>query len=399
MIHGFYYRFYKQTHSKTLSIILAYMARFVFFVRYLIKSIRTEKQIIEMEDAEAIDIIRSASPDPEGRPEYVRESLQPGLDLSVIIPVYNHIQDISACIDSVLEQRTNYSYEVILVDDGSTDGAQELIEQYRSFKSVRIYHQENGGIASARNTGIRHARGKYIMFVDCDDTVQPDIVEELMNSARQNGSDIVMGGHNLVKKSGGTITSVLPNIDPEWNLLGYKNGDEIMNYAGLPWGKVYRRELFEHIRFFPGYWYEDTIIHGLVFLCCKSFSYVPSAVYNYTWNENNFSHIQASNKQLNPKTADRYWLIASIAHHYEEMALPLDAKFYTMILEHVSAYYYKTISNMPEQFVTAMFVAGRALLLKYRPSGGVKLPYMLHLTEKAMIEKDIAHWKLCSMNQ
>ena len=399
MICDFYYRFYKLTRSKGLSILLSYAARFIFFLRYLAQKAFTAKKIVSMDEGTAINIIRSVSPDPEGKPDYSCEPLMPGLDLSVIIPIYNHSDVISGCIESVLDQQTRYAFELLLIDDGSTDGAQDLIETYRERPNVRIFHQPNGGIAAARNAGLCHARGRYFMFVDCDDTVRPDIIETLISTACQKDSDIVMGAHNLVKKTNGAVTNVIPNIESERNLLGYKNGDEIMNYAGLPWAKVYKRELFKDIRFFPGYWYEDTIIHGLVFLRCGSFAYVPHVVYDYVWNEENFSHIQHNIKQGKPKTADRYWLIAAIANRCEELGLPLDERFYTMLLKHVSAYYYSTISAMPEEFIEAMFIAARALLLKYKPSEKVKLPYMLRQTEKAMISGDIALWKLCSVNQ
>ncbi len=352
-----------------------------------------------MDEQTAIDTIRSVSPDANISPEYLYENLNPTLDLSIIVPVYNHVDEIHLCIDSIINQQTRFSYEIILIDDGSTDGAQYLIDKYTIYPNVKVYHQSNKGIAAARNEGIVHSRGKYLMFVDCDDIVKPYLVEKLMEIADTNDSDIVMGAHNLVKMKEGSIVDIIPQIEPEINLLGYKNGDVIMNYAGLPWAKVYKRELFDDVRFFPGYWYEDTIIHSLVFLKCKKFSYVTSLVYDYIWNERNFSHTQDNKNHGKPKTADRYWLLSAITKHYEEIGLPLDAKFYTMILKHISAYYYKTISAMPDDFITAMFVAGRALLLKYRPAEKVKLPYMLRQTEKAIISRDISHWKLCSLNQ
>ena len=399
MIQGFYCRFYRLTRYEKLSILLSYLARFLYFLWYLIKSVFTAKEIVTMEEYEAIERIRSVSPNPAGEPDYSSESLQPGLDLSVIVPVYNHADLIHACIDSILDQKTRYSYELILIDDGSTDGAQDIADAYLERPNVCVFHQSNAGIAAARNAGIARAHGRYLMFVDCDDTVRPGIIEKLLGTAYLEDSDIVMGAYNLVKMSCGTVMDILPNIDPECNLLGYKNGDEIMNHAGLPWGKVYKREMFNDIRFFPGYWYEDTIIHGLVFLRCKRFRYISDIIYDYRWDDNNFSHTQDNKKQGKPKTADRYWLIAAIAQHYEELGLPLDAKFYTMLLKHVSAYYYSTIATMPEDFVEAMFIAGRALLLKFRPPERVRLPYMLRQTEKAMIAGDIAHWKLCSLNQ
>ena len=398
MITGLYYRFYHFFHNKTISVVLAYVSRFLLFLRFLLKTARLKKDTVTMSEEEAIGIIQRASPDPDSCPDYSRIECDPEIELSIIVPVYNHADVVGACIDSLVSQRTARNYELILVDDGSTDGVETLIEDYLRYDHVRIIHQSNGGIAAARNTGIAQARGRYLMFVDCDDAVKPDLLEKLMSAAEAGNCDIAMCGHNLIKKSNGMITSVLPNIEPGINLLGYDHSAEILNYAGLPWAKVYKRELFEKVRFFPGYWYEDTIVQTLLFPQCSSFHYIPEALYDYFWYEDNFSHIQAG-RQARPKAVDRYWLLLAILKRYDEMALPKDARFYTMLLTHVSAYYYPTIATLPEEVVQAMFVAARALLLKRKPEKTVKLPYMLRLTEKAMIDNNIALWKLCSVNQ
>lgn len=398
MIEGLYFRFFQITHMKALSIILSYLARFLFFLRFLLKRLMLKKEEVLIDSADAVSILDKTSPDPNTRPDYNMAEADPGLDLSVIVPVYNHVDIIGKCIDSLLNQKTHFRYELILVDDGSTDGASDYIEQYRSRKQVVLIHQSNGGIAAARNTGISHARGRYLMFADCDDAVKETLVESLIQAAITEDCDIVMCGHNLVKKRNGAVTSTLPNVHPGVNLLGYRNGDEIMNYAGLPWAKVYKRELFEKVRFFPGYWYEDTIVHGLLFPLCRKFRYVPEALYDYNWYEGNFSHVQAS-RQPKPKAVDRYWLLKAITEQYDTIGLPHDAMFYTMLLKHVSAYYYPTVSGLPDEVVQAMFYAGRELLLRYKPQEDVKLPHMLRLTEKAIMENNIALWKLCSTNQ
>lgn len=398
MIEELYYRFFQMTHVKSLSVLLAYLARCVFFLRFLLKRLRLRKEENLIDPDDALTILEKTSPDPAAVPEYAMAVADPNLDLSIIVPVYNHIDILGACIDSLLNQKTSFCYELILVDDGSTDGASDFIEQYRSREQVVLIHQPNGGIAAARNTGISRARGRYLMFADCDDSVKDTLVEALMQAAASENSDIAMCGHNLVKKRNGIVTSTLPNVHPGVNMLGYKNGDEIMNYAGLPWAKVYKRELFEKVRFFPGYWYEDTIVHCLLFTQCKKFRYVPEALYDYNWYEGNFSHVQSAH-QAKPKSVDRYWLLKAITENYDRIGLPHDAVFYTVLLKHVSAYCYPTVSTLPEETVQAMFFAGRELLLRYQPQEDVKLPYMLRLTEKAIVENNIALWKLCSTNQ
>lgn len=397
MIYGIYFRFYKWMHLRILSVLLSYIARFLFILKFLFARITIKHERVALDLESALDILRRTSPEPVSCPDYSMEDMKADIDLSIIVPVYNHIDVIERCIDSLLRQKTLFQYELILVDDGSTDGAQLVIEKYAAYENVIIIHQENGGIGAARNTGLCRAHGRYIMFVDCDDYVHDEIVEKLMQMAVHNDADIVMCAHNLVKVKDGVVISVLPNIYPQLNLLGYRNGDVIMNYAGLPWGKVYKRELFEKVRYFPGYWYEDNIIHSLVFTQCRSFFYVPEVLYEYQWHESNFSHIQGGKKQN--KGIDSYWLLKAIVERYEELGFKQDPAFYTMLLRHVSAYYYSTVSTLENDVIQAMFIAGRELLLKYKPAQKVRLPYMLRVTEKAMIEKDIALWKLCSVNQ
>ena len=316
--------------------------------------------------------------------------------LSFIVPIYNVAPYLRKCVDSLLMQDYE-DYEIILVDDGSTDGTGKLIDQYKSYSQVIVIHQKNQGIGAARNTGIRHAHGRYIMFIDCDDTVRSDIVDNLMSCALETDSDIVMCAHELIKVRNGEIYQVLPNVYPSANLMGFRNNDEIMNYAGLPWAKVYRRELFEQVRFFPGYWNEDTIVHMLLYTQCKKFTYLPLIEYEYRWYEKNFSKVQGNSK--NNRAAEYIWLLRAIVEHYDEMGLPSDAKFYTALLRHLSCYYYPKIAGLPEEVVQALFIMGRELLIKYKPSDRVKLPYVLRLTEKAIVQKDIELWKLVSRNQ
>ena len=90
------------------------------------------------------------------------------IDLSIIIPAYNGALLLNRCLDSIFNQNTQYSYEVILVDDGSTDNSVELIEA-RKEPNIILYQQQNAGPAMARNKGIELAQGRYIAFIDADD--------------------------------------------------------------------------------------------------------------------------------------------------------------------------------------------------------------------------------------
>ena len=206
-----------------------------------------------------------------------------------------------------------------------------------------------------------------------------------------------MCGHNLVKERDGKIIQTIPNIYSDYNLKKYDKDAKILNYSGLPWCKVYKRELWNNVRFLPGYWYEDTIIHALLFTQCKKFVYVPKVCYQYRWYENNFSHTQDNHE--NPKSTDRYWMLVHILGQCRMLNLDHGVRFYTMLIKHLSAYYYPTISALDDNVIEAMFVLACDLYDEYYDNKTYKLPYVLKKTEKALQTRNLELWKLCSKNQ
>lgn len=117
-----------------------------------------------------------------------------GVDLSIIIPVYNAQNFLGKCIDSCLGQRTEFSFEVIAVDDGSTDDSLAMLRNYDFDHRLKVIHQKNRGHAGARNAALDVASGSYICFVDSDDFIPRDAVQRLMSRAIELDADIVGGG-------------------------------------------------------------------------------------------------------------------------------------------------------------------------------------------------------------
>lgn len=398
MRHSFYFRFYKIIHNDFICALLAQLAYFLFLIKYLLKKAFRNKKTVTLSSNEAHKIIDSYYKPVYIEPIYENSPIDKSLDLSIVVPVYNHKEILEECIMSLVNQKTKYNYEVILVDDGSTDGADKIVKSIaEKFACVIAIFQKNGGIGAARNTGINHARGKYLMFMDCDDTVHEDIIETLMDEAYAKDCDMVMAAHNLVKEKNGQVTGVIPNVYSKFNLCGFKNGDKIMNLAGLPWAKVYKRDLWNDVRFFPGFWYEDNIIHFLIFTKCKKYSYIRKIVYEYRWFEQNFSHTQDDKKAI--KVIDGYGILMVILNQYQKIGLPYDDKFYTVLLRHLSAYYYPLMSELDEQLQEALFVVAKEVFDKYKPNHKVKLPYMLGQVVKAFENNDVECWKLASFYQ
>ena len=117
-------------------------------------------------------------------------------EISIIVPVYNVEQYLERCIESILAQ-TFTDFELILVDDGSTDLSKNICDNYKKIDNrVRVIHKKNEGVSKARNTGINISKGKYIQFIDSDDWIENDLLENILNRIKEDNSDIVFFGFN-----------------------------------------------------------------------------------------------------------------------------------------------------------------------------------------------------------
>lgn len=167
-----------------------------FLIKLILPMVNTPAVKISLEDAET-----ELSKVYERKELFRKEDIQnlevnEKIDLSIIIPVYNAENFLRKCMDSIVNQKTKYHYEVIAVNDGSVDKSLEILKEYEEkYEVVKIISQENGGISSARNTGINHARGKYIGLIDNDDFVVDQYVEILLDRAYMSNADIVKCNH------------------------------------------------------------------------------------------------------------------------------------------------------------------------------------------------------------
>ena len=134
--------------------------------------------------------------------------------LSVIVPVYNVEKYLSKCVDSLLNQNLlPEEYEIILVDDGSTDRSGDICDEYAMHHSnVKAIHQQNGGLSVARNTGIQVAAGKYVQFVDSDDYLEPNVLKSLVEKMKLEDLDVLRFNYRNVNEQGEEIA---PNKDPK----------------------------------------------------------------------------------------------------------------------------------------------------------------------------------------
>ena len=209
------------------------------------------------------------------------------LDLiSVIVPVYNVEKYLNRCIHSILKQ-TYKNFELILVNDGSTDNCGKICDEYsKKDNRIKVIHKDNGGLSDARNTGIESASGEYIMFVDSDDYISSKMVEILYKSIIENESDMALCNFTYVNEFGDELedrnikspinNEILTSYDALYRLSASKGW-----YYVVAWNKLYKKELFDTIRFPYGKCHEDEFVAHKIFDKCRTISSVEDGLYFY----------------------------------------------------------------------------------------------------------------------
>lgn len=197
--------------------------------------------------------------------------------VSIIIPAYNIEEYIGKCLDSVLEQSYQY-FEIILIDDGSIDQTEKICDDFgKKDCRIKVIHEENSGVSSARNIGIRQAKGKYILFIDGDDYVSRDYIETLVNCIETTDSGMGCADYYLMKDNNISTFSLnverITELSAEnaINLLTDKN-----SFQGYLWNKIFRRNVITQNRI---YFDEKIKIWEDMLFCLKYLLNVTSVAY------------------------------------------------------------------------------------------------------------------------
>lgn len=208
--------------------------------------------------------------------------------VSIIMPVYNVEKYIVKSFLSAINQ-TYDNCEVIVVNDGTKDNSIELIRPYFRDNTILI-NQINGGLSSARNTGLQHASGEYIFFLDSDDWIEENCIEIMMNSFEKN-VDIVQGSVNYVYENGrNTQKKLLKEAIIGQNNTLVKEYFYKQNLFICVWNKLYRKKTLENIRFFNGIVNEDVVF--TFELCCMPLliKNISTPIINYLQRDNSIVH-------------------------------------------------------------------------------------------------------------
>ena len=260
------------------------------------------------------------------------------MKLSIIVPIYNVAPYLRKCVDSLLAQDIS-DYEIILVDDGSTDDsgaiADEIVKEAMSngqwaidnesnrqspianSPTLRVIHQENAGLSAARNTGIAVAQGDYIMFVDSDDYLQPNVLGALMEQVERDNLDVLRFRYQNVRESGEVFVPH-EGMKTDYNNYSSEPTDGLSFLNERMWVQCYvvqflvKSEIVRQELFTPGIYFEDTDWTPRMLLRAKRIASTDLVVYNYLWREGSITLSQKDTAKMRKQLHDKLGLIGKL---------------------------------------------------------------------------------------
>lgn len=259
-----------------------------------------------------------------------------GCLLSVIVPVYNVKLYLGICLETIARQ-TDKDFELILVDDGSTDGSEKLCDEYKaSHNNVVVIHQANQGLGMARNVGIDNSTGEYLSFIDSDDYISLNFIEILKKNIIDYQADISISGMQLCFGDGiykvrnerkRTVEVFDSETALESMLYGYK-------YGVQAWNKIYKRELIINNHFPNVRAHEDLGMMYKVISQAGKIIYCPNVIYYYRQRGDSINHIKFSDTKL-------YGLVAAkeqldyVRAHYPNLVTAAEQRIFMTITKWV----------------------------------------------------------------
>lgn len=220
-------------------------------------------------------------------------------NITIIIPVYNCEKYISRCMDSIINQNYN-SVEIIIINDGSTDNTLEKCKKYdENYKNIRIINQTNRGVCYSRNIGIKNAQGKYILFIDADDYLLENSlnnIDELLESE----FDIIKFSY-IIKNKKSEQKIIFEEKTYDFNI----DNKEIFfrkflenSHENMVWGQLIKRSLLNNITFKENLFYaEDFLFNYELYNQAKNIKYTEKIIYNYEKNDDSIT-MNFKNKKI-----------------------------------------------------------------------------------------------------
>lgn len=265
-------------------------------ILWMIKFTKKTKAISNINKEHAIKALNEFLPGRLVAPAFTHSLDLTGacVDLMIVVPVYNVGRYLRKCIESILNQETQFTYKVVFVNDGSTDDSMQILKEYEDNPSVEIICTENRGVSEARNIALSKNYGKYILFIDSDDYLAEAAIEKLMFVAMNQNADIVEGGYTRFNDAG-------------CDFVGHNSSVQCVmanELFGFAWGKVIKNSCMKNMCFPQGYGYEDTIMSFLIHNNAKKIYTIPDNIVFYRNNPIGLDKMTSEKKNV----VDTFWL-------------------------------------------------------------------------------------------
>ncbi|SHK75992.1 MULTISPECIES: glycosyltransferase [unclassified Fibrobacter] len=219
--------------------------------------------------------------------------------ISIIVPIYKVEPYLHRCVDSIINQ-TYQDLEIILVDDGSPDNCPQICDEYQQKDSrIKVIHKPNGGLSDARNAGLDIAQGEYIIFVDSDDFIHPEMAAVLFELLQKNGSDIAICNfvpftHDVTTSNEAPVVETLSGEEAALRL--YQK--EYTTQSVVAWDKIYKKSVFNNLRFKVGKFNEDEFFSYKAMLSSSKITYTSQELYYYFLRDTGISKAITNPKSL-----------------------------------------------------------------------------------------------------
>lgn len=214
--------------------------------------------------------------------------------ISFIIPSYNSENTIKRAIDSILNQNTDLEYEIIVVDDGSTDNTEEVVKYYENDERIKYYNKDNSGVADTRNYGVKMATGDYIIFVDSDDYISENLLKDIEVYILQETELIKWNVTFVDEKQNEILKPESVTFEKVTGEQGFNNLFGKDNLIDCLWNYAIKKELM--IEFPSGTYHEDFATMPLIILNSKSFVSIDKREYYYVQSKNSIMREKNSEK-------------------------------------------------------------------------------------------------------
>ena len=275
------------------------------------------------------------------------------IKLSIIIPLYNTERYIERCLLSCVEQNIEeQDYEIIVVNDGSTDQSVEVVKRLvEVYKNIRIYSKENGGQSSARNWGLEHANGEYIWFIDSDDWIVPNVIGNLLDNACNYNLDVLGFGFSIAEDNG-ELRSYEIKADGEGKVL---NGEDFICKVSMPhgpWAAIFRRRYLieKGLSFIEGIIHEDIDYTMRAYCLADRIMFTSQVAYYYYQREGGTMKCQQSARR-----AKDFLVVSDSLYEFSQKYLSPETPAYDRVINEVNFAFCQSLANFSNTFQIATY--------------------------------------------